>query len=540
MSRKRMTRRSFITASALTGLAMSLNPGGLQAATDGPNPKSQRDCPVVVIGAGLGGLCCGTLLARQGFPVTVLEQHGIPGGYATSFERAGGKFNFDVSLHRLVLSSDTARVLCELGIANKLDLVKISNSARIITSDDDRRVPTSPVQALDYLLRKYPEEKEGIHGYLQECRAVLEELAALKTKGGSGDLPTRYPRLWNIRDKTLAAFVDGFVRDPRLKEALTLGWESYGLPPSRLSAFLYVVANASKLDGQFYVKNRSQDLSDALAESIEKAGGRVVCDTMVERITLKNQAVTGVETAEGGPLPAKVIVSNASALTTFDRMLPARTLPASYLQKVKGFKPSVSTFIIWLGLNRDVRRTIKEPRIILTSGRGGEADFVSCLAGEVEKLPLSVVIYDNYYQGYSHPGTSTLTAATMSGYQPWRRFETDYRAGRKAAYHAEKQRWADVLVRKLEEKAIPGLSEMVEVREAATPLTNWRYTRNPEGAIYGFEQSVENSFMTRLKNRTPVKGLYLASAWGSPGGGYAGVLRGGYNAFSQIMEDWAG
>ena len=80
---------------------------------------------------------------------------------------------------------------------------------------------------------------------------------------------------------------------------------------------------------------------------------------------------------------------------------------------------------------------------------------------------------------------------------------------------------------------------MIEIRESATPLTNWRYTRNPEGAIYGFDQTVDNTFLNRLDCRTPVKGLYLASAWGNPGAGYGGALSGGANAFRMIMEDWA-
>ena len=81
---------------------------------------------------------------------------------------------------------------------------------------------------------------------------------------------------------------------------------------------------------------------------------------------------------------------------------------------------------------------------------------------------------------------------------------------------------------------------MIAVREAATPLTNWFYTGNTDGAIYGFEQSLDNAFINRIHNRTPIKGLYLASAWGRPGGGYSGVLRGGEMAFENMLADWGG
>jgi len=78
------------------------------------------------------------------------------------------------------------------------------------------------------------------------------------------------------------------------------------------------------------------------------------------------------------------------------------------------------------------------------------------------------------------------------------------------------------------------------VKESATPLTNWRFTRNPEGAIYGFEQAMNNSYMNRIDNRTPIKGLYLASAWSKPGGGYTAVMSSGQTAFAKLMEDWKG
>jgi len=79
---------------------------------------------------------------------------------------------------------------------------------------------------------------------------------------------------------------------------------------------------------------------------------------------------------------------------------------------------------------------------------------------------------------------------------------------------------------------------MIEVVDAATPLTNMTYTRNPEGAIVGYESSMSNFGMTRIKNRTPVKGLYLAGHWGEPGGGFVTVMKSGQSTFKMMMEDW--
>ena len=153
-------------------------------------------------------------------------------------------------------------------------------------------------------------------------------------------------------------------------------------------------------------------------------------------------------------------------------------------------------------------------------------------------MSAGVVLYDNLFEGYSKPGTSTLKIICTSGYEPWRKFEADYRAGRKDAYNKEKERWTNILIGRVEKEVIPGLTSIIEEKESATPLTNWRFTRNPEGAIYGFEQAMNNSFMNRIDNRTPIKGLYLASAWGKPGGGYTAVMGSGRTAFAYLMEDW--
>ena len=162
-------------------------------------------------------------------------------------------------------------------------------------------------------------------------------------------------------------------------------------------------------------------------------------------------------------------------------------------------------------------------------------------AGSVTDEIASVVLRRPPLWLYPAFGISfALMLLFLCGHEPWRTFEEDYRSGRKAAYNQQKQRWTDALVRRAEEMLLPGLSDLIAVREAATPLTNWRYTGNTEGAIYGFEPSMDNAYMNRIENRTPLKGLYLASAWGNPGGGYGGVLAAGQMAYQDIVSDWGG
>ncbi|KAL6530663.1 hypothetical protein OROGR_014523 [Orobanche gracilis] len=56
------------------------------------------EADVVVIGSGIGGLCCASLLARYEEDVLVLESHDLPGGAAHSFHIKNYKFDSGPSL----------------------------------------------------------------------------------------------------------------------------------------------------------------------------------------------------------------------------------------------------------------------------------------------------------------------------------------------------------------------------------------------------------------------------------------------------------
>lgn len=540
MFNRKISRRSFLTISAMAAASFALDWKKIGAYAASIGPKSNY--PTVIIGAGLGGLCCGAYLSKFGIPVTVVEQHRIPGGYATSFDR--GPFTFEVSLHGTsVHNNATARILNELGVLEKLQLISLPEAFHFRTPTLEISVSQRDPEALIQLLTKhFPSEKEGIRRFLQELLNIAEETDMLRQKKGKFFkyiFPLQYRKMWKVRDKTLADLLNQYVKDPALKDVLAFNWGYYGLPPSKLSGFYYAAALGDYLRrGSYYIKPRSQELSNVLAKSIDTSGGKIFYGNSAEKILVQDGAVQGVVISGGKVLPARAVVSNASALTTFKEMLPQDAVPADYFKKLNEYRPSISSFIVWLGLNQELRGRIKGYSIGVSSREGAEANYQHCIRGDVERVPFSVTLYDNLFEGYSQPGKSTLMLLFLTGYEPWRKFEADYRAGSKKEYYKEKERVTNILIRRAEKEVIPGLSSMIEVKESATPLTNCYFTRNTEGAIYGFEQSMNNSYMNRIESRTPIKGLYLASAWGNPGGGYTGVLRGGELTFQKMMEDW--
>ncbi len=550
MSAPKISRRAFLAMSATAAASFALDWTKIDAFAASMGPK--KDYPTVVIGSGLGGLTAAAFLARQGIPVTVLERHNVPGGYATSFERAEGRFDFEVSLHATAAGNGNAeeRILRYLGVWDKVQFALLPEQYSVLLPDGSFfRAPQKDPDGYARLLSAlFPHQGPNIARFVRfmtdvagEGKRVMRKNPTLEGASFYASFPFEYPNMFSLGYRTLEEVLKSHgITDPRLISILAVTWPYYGLPPSRLSANYFISPAADYLlNGAFYVRRRSQDLSNALADAVTNHGGEIIYGAEAERIHVENGAVTGV-TAAGTHHPARAVVSNASAPATFFNLLPEGAVPKSYRKKLESYRVGLSSFIVWLGLDRDITETVKDYEIFVSSGRSPEADYDDFLAGRVSECGFLVAVYDNAYKGYSRPGTSTVSIVILSGYEPWRRFEADYDQDSKEAYLAEKERWTEILIRRAEERVIPGLSKMIAVKDSATPLTNRRYTGNPGGAIYGYDHGVDNDFVNRIDNRTPVRGLYLASAWGNPGAGYGGTIAGAEVTFYKMMKDWGG
>jgi prolycopene isomerase len=522
-----LTRRKFIRLMLMAGAAAAVDWTRIDALA--ADIKNKTDHPVVVVGAGLGGLVSAAYLANHGFAVTLLEQHHLPGGYATSFDRAEGRFTFDVSLHATVAEGGIPqKILSEIGIWDKLKVVYTPEFCRVILADYDLTLPARDPEGIKVILGEiFGDEKKGIGAFFDDMIQVQREMT-----GHAG----RHAVMDRLENLTLTDWAASHVKRSEVREFLSTFWGYYGLPPSRLNALYYAIATGQYLAiGGQYFKTRSQDLSNTLMEAVIEKGGQVLLGTAADRILLKKGSIVGVEDFAGTVHPAKAVIANCSVPDLFSRLIPPEEIPGNYLKKLAGLRPSLSSFVVWLGLNREIKN-IKDYEIFVAANGGAEAAYRACLSGDPHRTGLGVTIYDNLYLGYSTPGTSTLTVMTLCGFNSWKKYASDYFAGHIKAYAHEKERWAQVLIKKAEDRVIPNLTSMIEVKEAATPLTNVRYTGNSHGAIYGYER--RGARLNLLDVRTPIKGLYLASAW-SHGGGYTPAMMAGRQSVQAFMEDWA-
>ncbi|MCI5226994.1 MAG: FAD-binding protein [Candidatus Electrothrix sp. AX2] len=621
------SRRDFLRISAMASAAALVNWQIPVFAQDQGAGEGEYD--VIVIGAGLGGLSCAALFAMNGLKPLVIDKRDVAGGYASSFQR--GDFVCETSLHAVTGNPLNHALLQQLGIWDKLSFAPHSSSWTSIFPDFSASLPQPPFELLQPFLQPpidieslsgqldgdldmiffsptggiyttladmFPDEQEGLLGYMQCWRGLLSDVIKFYTseKGLPDDItqfPFEYPTwaalLWKkkkIKEQTLGdLFKEYKIKNSQLKAILGQTCGYYGLPSAELPAWFYLMNTGLYHSfGVFYLQGNpdnnpadvdlqgtSQDLSNLLVSSITDPGvsgalgGEVLLNTEVKEIIINSDGrAVGVRTThfEQGDAEyyANAVISNASVPDTFDKLLPASAVPATFTKNISRYQPSLSHFNVWLGLDMSQDKNdgfieAYEKLGTSTAFYANDDDkklFHASQKCDPEGTMIAVVAYDKLAYSISHSpeGYASLTLTMLCGYEPWEQFEEVYKSYYQISneqvsepvtiddYYAKKDYVTDTMIRIIEEKALPGLSGRVVMKDSSTPLTNVRYTCNPGGAIYGYEQALDNSGLNRVGNRTPIPGLYLSSAWTNPGGGFEMVMISGKETVKCIIEDW--
>jgi phytoene dehydrogenase-like protein len=119
--------------------ALNIEGGGWKMSDQTAAPIG-RSYDAVVVGAGNGGLGAAAQLAAKGMKVLLLEQHNVPGGFASSFVR--GRFEFETAMHLIADigppdNRGSVRKFLEDDLAIHLDWVEVPEGYRLILTDPD-------------------------------------------------------------------------------------------------------------------------------------------------------------------------------------------------------------------------------------------------------------------------------------------------------------------------------------------------------------------------------------------------------------------
>ena len=133
------------------------------------------DYDVIVIGAGLGGLSAGSILAKRGKKVLVLEQSGQIGGCCSTYDVNGYKYDIGASVVEMMPIID--KTFEEFGTTFKkeVDLIECDPIYSVIFPDDTRlKIPMSVEGAAEEIGKISAEDKKGFLEYARTFESFLE------------------------------------------------------------------------------------------------------------------------------------------------------------------------------------------------------------------------------------------------------------------------------------------------------------------------------------------------------------------------------
>jgi phytoene dehydrogenase-like protein len=507
----------------------------------------------VIIGAGLGGLTTGAILARAGRKVLVVERSNSVGGAASSY-KVGDLF-VEGSLHETSDPHDPRDLKHgPLTRAGVLDAVKWIPSG---TFYEVRGGPVGAPLTLpdDFdaarraLTQRFPEARDGIAQLLGEMEQIASAMGTLSRGARAfknplqafGALRKLLPavRDWNL---SLSQKLDRtFGNNEAVKSALAANLSYYHDDPATTWWVFFAIAQGSYLlSGGRYVQGGSQRLSSALARAIKSAGSDVILRRVASAIAIDaNGRIAGLtHTAKDGSDPQIVeaarIIGNA-APETLAALLPGASgekLNAAYGHRQR----SISLFALTLGLSKPPREFgISSYSTQLLPGwmttLADYAQATTLMANEPgERIPpLAIVDYAAIESGVPAPPyvLSVVGPDTLSNWDD----------GDQDAYRAKRARWQDAIVAYLDGH-YPGLAGAVVTSSFNTALSVKTYLGAPQGAVYGFAPLPPRSLFGSLKRgpTTPIPGLYLASAYAGFGG-YTGVIQSAGACADIILRD---
>jgi phytoene dehydrogenase-like protein len=474
-----------------------------------------NDKSIIIIGAGFAGLAAGIYARLNGYKTQIMEMHDQPGGLCTAWKRKG--YTFDCCIHWLVGSSQKSGLHDlweETGVSKDREFIDMDEYCRMEDSDGRTLILYTNIDRLEkHLLEFSPRDERPIREFIQGIRICLPF-----------DMPSKHdPPLIKIfkQIKTASNFIrngrkmqywmkttcENFshqFKDPLLKEAFRDMW----IPEFSMFFMLFTFAYLHKRNAGYPIGG-SMPLSRALEARFLDLGGIINYNNKVSNILTVNDKAVGIRLEDGTEYNADRVISAADGYTTLFTMLDGNYGDNKTYEPYEKWPLFPSLIFVSLGINRtfnDIPKTVSGISFHLKT---------PVLVGDSVRDKITIHTY-NHDSTLAPEGKTAMTIMLDSDYAYWKKLAQD-----KKEYVREKELIGKKIIELLEQR-FPGISELVEVTDIATPLTFERYTGNWKGTFEGWLITPENSnvLLKPMTQTIPgLKNFYMCGQWVEPGGG---------------------
>jgi all-trans-retinol 13,14-reductase len=489
-----------------------------------PRPMASDRHHVIVVGAGIGGLTAGALLAKRGLKVLVIEAHDRVGGYCSSWTRlvrladgSRGRFTFDAGVQDisgLGPKGAVLRLLRSIGGEDRIVWRRVFH--RYVQNGLEIDVPERLDDLIARLCGLFPLETSGISAFFAEMAAVHAELYAEMDDSGGIPHPPVTPAAvsaWLVRrphaswwlHRPFGEMLDRFIVDRRLRQLLTTIAEYITDLPESVTVGDMAPLFGYYFEGGHYPVGGSQRFAEVLRAVVEKCGGQVLLRTAATGLIIDQGTVVGVLAAREERHFAPLVIANADAVGTMTDLIGTWHLPKRFDQRVRRLRRGPSAILLSLAL--DMLPDIPARTFVsaggLHFGIGNPSTIDPALAPS------------------GHAALTILCLLSEEEAATW--FDTD-----DAAYKARKEAFAGRLIAAAE-TVIPHLRRHILYRQTASPKTFARYARTRNGNIYGAATG-----QWRPSVKSPIPGLLLVGGGCQDGPGIEAVVLSGMRAAALV------
>jgi phytoene dehydrogenase-like protein len=263
------------------------------------------------------------------------------------------------------------------------------------------------------------------------------------------------------------------------------------------------------------------------ARQIEKRylelGGKINCKSRVAKISVKNDAATGIVLDNGEEYTSDIVVSAADGHSTIFDMLVGKYMNA----KTKSYYDSYETFPSYLLISFGVARKFDDyPRaVVMFPEKPLTADRISKYEGVLVRI-------FSFDPTLAPEGKTVMTAWILTReHEYW----DNLKKTTPKQYEAEKNRIAEEVLELLE-KRFGDIRSKVEMTDVCTPATVMRYTSNWKGSFEGWLWTPEIGLGGMSKMLPGLDNFYMAGHWVEPGGGVPTAMKSGRDVAQIICK----
>ena len=459
---------------------------------------------VIIIGAGLGGLFTGAILAKEGYNVTVIEKNATIGGGLQTFIRYGERFDTGMHVIGGMQPGGNIRRICNyLGILDKVKLKDVDDdcSDKLYFAQDRcyYEIAKGRRGFIDSLSKYFPHERDNLENYVDAIFSITDHVDAFNLRPSQGymNLMAQEPDFLMAADE----FIAKFITDKRLRSVIAYMNPLYGGQEGCTPAYIHAIISVLYINGTSRFVDGSSHFADLLAKVITDNGGIIKTNDGVSWIEVNNRKVEFVKTTKGDHYIANYYISDIHPCTMLN-LMDEKAFPKSYRNRLNSIPNSYSAFSLYIKLKPETF-----PYINYSEYYMGRYDDIWKFNRSDRPWPLGFLFMTPPDENQGQYATKVLLTAPMS-FDMVKQWENTTVGKRGEEYEQWKSKMADKLLQFIEE-IHPGFNSCIDKIITSSPLTIRDFYAVKDGSISGFCKDCNQIALSQVPVVTKIENLLL-------------------------------